>query len=85
MKGKIIELNDGLEYYILDELDYNNKKYIFTSLYNKEQETIDESNFVVVETKINEDKLIINDINDQNEAAIISNMFLEKMASQPNE
>lgn len=85
MKGKILELNDGIEYYVLDELDYNNKKYVFTSPYNQKNETIDEENFLVVEIKINKDKLIVNDINDSNEALNISNMFLEKMAANSNE
>lgn len=85
MKGKILELNDGIEYYVLDELDYNNKKYVFTSPYNQKNETIDEENFLVVEIKINKDKLIVNDINDSNEALNISNMFLAKMAANSNE
>ena len=52
LKNKIITLNDNQEYYVLEELDDQQKKYLFLSLYHQEDESIDEDNFLVVELKL---------------------------------
>ena len=48
LKNKIITLNDKQEYYVLDELENNNKKYLFLSLYHQNDESIDEDKFLVI-------------------------------------
>lgn len=79
LKNKIVVLNDNKEYYVLDELDYHGKKYLFLSLYHVNDESIDENQFSVVELKLENANLTFHDIENQNEAEKISAMFLEKM------
>ena len=79
LKNKIITLNDNQEYYVLEELDDPQKKYVFLSLYHQEDESIDEDNYLVVELKLENANLTFCDIEDQEEAERISTMFLEKM------
>ena len=79
LKNKIVVLNDKKEYYVLDELDHHDKKYLFLSLYHANDESIDENQFFVVELELENANLTFHDIEDQNEAERISAMFLEKM------
>ncbi len=79
LKNKIVTLNDQKEYYVLEELDDNNKKYLFLSMYHSDDESINEDQFLVVELKLENDHLTFHNIEEQNEAERISAMFLEKM------
>ena len=79
LKNKIITLNDKQEYYVLDELENNNKKYLFLSLYHQNDESIDEDKFLVIELKLENSNLTFHNIENQEEAERISAMFLEKM------
>ena len=79
LKNKIIVLDDNKEYYVLDELEYNYKNYLFLTLYHSNDESIDESQFLVIELRLENANLTFHDIENQNEAEKISAMFLEKM------
>lgn len=79
LKNKIITLNDKQEYYVLDELENNNKKYLFLSLYHQNDESIDEDKFLVIELRLENSNLTFHNIENQEEAERISAMFLEKM------
>lgn len=79
LKNKIITLNDKQEYYVLDELENNNKKYLFLSLYHQNDESIDEDKFLVIELRLENSNLTFHNIENQEEAERISVMFLEKM------
>ena len=79
LKNKIVTLNDQKEYYVLEELDDNNKKYLFLSMYHSDDESINEDQFLVVELKLENDHLTFHNFEEQNEAERISAMFLEKM------
>lgn len=79
LKNKIIVLDDNKEYYVLDELEYNYKNYLFLSLYHSNDESIDEDKFLVIELRLENSNLTFHNIENQEEAERISVMFLEKM------
>ena len=45
VKDRIIELDNGINYYILEEISYKNKKYILAVVCNLEEETVDTDKF----------------------------------------
>lgn len=78
IRDKIIELESGINYYILEEITYNNKKYALAVECDLEKEEINEDKYIVMELKLENNNLITADIEDDKEAAIISKMLLEK-------
>ena len=78
IRDKIIELESGINYYILEEITYNNEKYALAVECDLEKEEINEDKYIVMELKLENNNLITADIEDDKEAAIISKMLLEK-------
>lgn len=78
MTDKIIKLDNGLECYIMYEIDHDRKKYCMAQIVNT---SIDEvsNQFIVCEELIKNGKLYLNDIHDVNEKNNISNLILEKI------
>lgn len=81
IRDKLIELTNGINYYILEEITYNNKKYVLAAECDIEKETVNEENYLVMEIKLENNDLVTADIEDDNEAAIITKMLLEKVRS----
>ena len=80
MKDKIIELNNGKNYYVLEDLTLDDKYYIYCSLVNEVNETVDENNFVIVEVRRKVDgSYSLIDIDDENVIFLITNLFLNKI------
>lgn len=79
IRDKIIELENGINYYILEEITYNNKKYALAVECDLEKEEINENKYIVMELKLENNNLITADIEDDKEAKIISKMLLEKV------
>ena len=81
MKDKIIEIKEGTNFYVLEELKYNDKKYIFGAKCDLEKDTIEENNFIIQEVTIKDNQLVLNDLENEEEAKIIANMFIEKIGN----
>lgn len=79
MENKIITLNNNEEYIVLKDLVIDEKKYIFCTKYNEENETIDEDSFVIAEVVLEDNNIKLFDINDENTATKVTNAFLEEM------
>ncbi|MDO5569782.1 MAG: DUF1292 domain-containing protein [bacterium] len=80
MKGKIIELKDNSKYVVLEEMEYNNKKFIIASECKNENEEINEEDaMIIMEVALDGDDLSVIDIYDDEVAATISKKMLEKM------
>lgn len=79
MKDKVISLNTGQDYYILEELDYNNRKFALGSKCDLEHDTINEDELELFEIIINEGDLAIVEVRDDDLAKIVTNNILEKI------
>ncbi len=75
MKEKIITLNDQQEYYVLEEI----KQYLLLTKYNKETNDIEKNNFTIGKINLINNNLIIEDIQNQKEAELITFLFLNKI------
>jgi len=79
IKDKIIELIGGINYYILEELSYNNKKYILAVECDLEKDEFNNEKYLVMEIKLKNNNLITSTIEDNNLAKTVTNMLLEKI------
>ena len=78
LKDKVIKLNNNQEYYILEELNYENRKYILAAMCKLDDDEMDTENLIVKEIEYNNDELIIVDIEDQKKVEFISKMLITK-------
>ena len=82
MKDKIITLNETEKLYVVEELNYNNQKYILVAEYNEEKDELDESKISILKVTLENDKLMTNPATNE-EIAKIGPMLYKKV--QENE
>lgn len=81
MKDKIIDLDSGASYVILDEIMYNNKKYALAAGYDKEKHDFIENNLFIVEIKLVNDDIIVNEVDDEELATKLGDLLAEKIGN----
>lgn len=79
MKDKIIKLQTGEEYYILEEINYEDKKYILGTKCNLEKDEINEEELTLLNVSIKDNELVINNVKDQQLAEIVTEKILDKI------
>lgn len=79
IKDKIIELENGTNYYILDDIAYKEKKYVLAAECDSKNDSINENKYIVMELKINNNELFIVNIEDDNIANIVTRLLIEKV------
>lgn len=84
MKDNILKLEEDTRVYVLDELEYKNKKYIFTIQLDENNEPIEE-NVNALEVYVEDNNLIAKKIEDFEISSIVSNMFLARLKKDNNE
>lgn len=84
MIDKIVRLADNTTIYILDEIDYKNKKFIYGVECDKEKEILKE-NYFVLEVKVKDDALILDNINDIEIESVVNNIFLSRVKELKND
>ena len=77
MKDNVITLNGTTKCYVVDELTYKNKKYIFCFQLDENDDMIENATFVF-EVTVNKDKLITKPIEDFEVASVVNNMFIAR-------
>ena len=77
MKDKVISTKDNLRMYVLDELEYKNKKYIMCIGVDENDEIIG-ANPHIYEVSVENNNLVTSDITDFEIASVVNNMFLAR-------
>ena len=78
MKDKLIKLENENCLCILDELIYNEKKYVLTAGCDIEKEAV-LNKYKIYEISIDNDSLTLNTINDKDTLSYVTNLFLENI------
>ncbi|MBR3161118.1 MAG: hypothetical protein IKF19_00100 [Bacilli bacterium] len=78
MKDRIITLNSGINFYIIEELEYQNKKYILGSKCDLKKEIINQEELDLFEISIKDNNLVLNNVEDKT-AQIITSIIIEKI------
>lgn len=81
MKDKLIKLKNGLEYVVIDELNYDGRNYAYAVQVDEISETITK-NFIFVEilSDINK-KMTLKDIEDKFMFEKITSLFFNKLSN----
>ena len=80
MKDKVLRISDNIRVYVIDELNYNDKKYIFTFEVTDNDDVLEDRPHVL-EVLVDNDNLVVNEIEDFETASIVNNMFITRLAS----
>ena len=78
MKGKVITNNPAGDFYVVEEMDYQDKKYILCHSLEEEPKSETEINLALFEVKIKDNELIIDNVEDET-AQIVTTMIMEKI------
>lgn len=82
VKDKIIELENGINYYVIEEIDHNDKKYVLAAMCDLEKEEVNEEDYIVMEIRIEDDALVTKNIHDDNIARIVTEKLIEKVRAE---
>ena len=81
MKDNIITLNGNVKCFVVDEMTYKNKKYIFCNELDENEELI-ENAVHVFEIAVKDDKLITKTIEDIEISSVINNLFIARQIKE---
>ena len=76
MKDKIINVNSVGDFYVLEEIDYQNRKFVLCGKCDAEED-IDLNEFALFEVNIKNDDLIVNNVG-EDVASTVTNLLLQK-------
>ena len=79
VKDKVIQMDNGKNYYVLEEIEYNGKKYILTLECDLNMDTVDSDNYLIMELGMLDGELSISTIKDDNVAKVVMAMLLNKV------
>jgi len=82
IKDKVITMENGQSYYIIEEVEYNNKKYILSLECDLDKDTVNEDDYLVMELELTNDDFIIRNIQDDETAKVVANMLLMKLQKE---
>ena len=79
VKDKVIQMDNGKSYYVLEEIEYQGKKYILTLECDLEKDMVNEDDYFAMELAIENGELNIKKIDDNDIAKVVVGMLLSKM------
>ena len=79
MEDTIITLENGINYYIIDDLDYQGRKFVIGSIVYLDTDELQDDNFLVKEVVKDGDDYSVVSIEDQNLAAEVTRLLISKI------
>ena len=79
VKDRVIQMDNGKNYYVLEDIEYNGKKYILSLECDLENDTVNEEDYYVMELSMQDGELSIKQILDDEVAAKVTGMLLNKV------
>ncbi len=81
MKGKVITVNEMGDFYVIEEFDYQDKKYVLCNSLEEEPKSDTEVELALFEVSIKENDLVLNNVEDEI-AQTVTSMIMEKIQQQ---
>ncbi|MEE3343452.1 MAG: DUF1292 domain-containing protein [Bacilli bacterium] len=78
MKGKVVTVNPLGDFYVMEEMDYQNKKYVLCNNLEEDQSNKKEIELSLFEVLIKDDELTLGNVEDET-AKIVTALIMEKM------
>lgn len=84
MKDKVVKLKDGKQIYVMDEINYMNRRFAFGVYCDNEKGELSK-NYLVCEAKVKDGGLYLGDISDLTVLSTVSNLFLARLKVKQKE
>ena len=78
MKDKVIEIGNQDNIYVVEELDYQNKKYILGAKCDLEKDEVQKDELVLMEVSFKDGELVVKDVDDEM-AVTVTELIQQKM------
>lgn len=79
IKDKMIELENGTDYYILEETLYNDKKYVLAIECDVLNDEIVDEDCILLEVIVNDDKIEFKGVEDDNLSITLCGILMKKI------
>lgn len=79
VKDKIIQMDNGKCYYVLEDVEYNGKKYILSLECDLDKDAVNEEDYFVMELSMVDGELAIKRVEDDNISKIVIAMLLNNV------
>ena len=79
VKDKIIQMDNGKSYYVLEDVEYNGKKYILSLECDLDKDSVNEEDYFVMELSMVDGELAIKRVEDDNISKIVIAMLLNNV------
>lgn len=79
VKDKIIQMDDGKNYYVLEEVEYIGRKFLLSIECDLAHDTVNEKEYFIMELTLENGDLVIKQLPDKNLAERVLAMLLEKV------
>ena len=79
VKDKIFQMDNGKSYYVLEDVEYNGKKYILSLECDLDKDSVNEEDYFVMELSIVDGELAIKRVEDDNISKIVIAMLLNNV------
>ena len=83
MKDKVIEIGNQDNIYVVEELDYQNKKYILGAKCYLEKDEVQKDELVLMEVSFKDGELVVKDVDDEM-AVTVTELIQQKMRANIN-
>lgn len=83
MKDKVIEIGNQDNIYVIEELDYQNKKYILGAKCDLEKDEVQKDELVLMEVSFKNGELVVKDVDDEM-AVTVTELIQQKMRANIN-
>ena len=83
MKDKVIEIGNQDNIYVIEELDYQNKKYILGAKCDLEKDEVQKDELVLMEVSFKDGELVVKDVDDEM-AVTVTDLIQQKMRANIN-
>ena len=83
MIDKVIEIGNQDNIYVIEELDYQNKKYILGAKCDLEKDAVEKDELVLMEVSFKDGELVVKDVDDEM-AVTVTELIQQKMRANIN-
>lgn len=83
MKDKVIEIGNQDNIYVVEELDYQNKKYILGAKCDLEKDEVQKDELVLMEVLFKDGELVVKDVDDEM-TVTVTELIQQKMRANIN-
>ena len=81
LKDKVVQDENGIQYYVLEELVHNNKKYIMALECDLDNDLVNKDDYVILEVVVNNDDLVLKNIDNDELIKVLVGLFFNKISN----